>query len=320
LVPFAIMYDWSFRQLIRRSHRKLLKQKIDLKRVCIVGTPERANELEKRLMADPALGVEVVGIVDSGSGKGPGGTWEGLAELNAMVDRYRIQEVIFVPGAVSDEEVADFVTTARRRVLDVTVVADYAGMVIHQAEVTDLAGRPAIAYRRDTRYVVDRLAKRLLDMVLGLGFLVVSAPFSMLYFVYASIRGGKAYSSDERLGLGGKPFMLPMAGSSNGPSDIVNLPLFWLVVIGKMSMVGPYPFPASESKMLGPRFRFDLRPGVTGFWRFGRNEEILMEELLAQDAKYARNWSFIQDLKILVTSMPNILFGKKRVLRLKHHP
>ncbi|MCZ6766072.1 MAG: glycosyltransferase, partial [bacterium] len=162
LVPFAIMYDWSFRQLIRRTHRKLLKQKIDLKRVGIVGTPERANELEKRLMADPALGVEVVGIVDSGSGKGPGGTWEGLAELNAMVDRYRIQEVIFVPGAVSDEQVADFVTTARRRVLDVTVVADYAGMVIHQAEVTDLAGRPAIAYRRDTRYVVDRLAKRLL--------------------------------------------------------------------------------------------------------------------------------------------------------------
>lgn len=322
LVPFAIMYDWSFRQLIRRAHRKLLEQKIDLKRVCVVGTPERAKELEKRLMADPALGIEVVGIVDSGSGGEPGGTWavRGIAELNEMVDRYRIQEVIFVPGAVSDEQIADFVTTARRRVLDVTVVADYAGMVIHQAEVTDLAGRPAIAYRRDTRYVLDRFAKRLLDITLGLGFLVVSAPFSVLYFVYASIRGGKAYSSDERLGLGGKPFMLPMAGSSNGPSDIANLPLFWLVVTGKMSMVGPYPFPTSESKMLGSRFRFDQRPGVTGFWRSGRDEEILVEDLLAQDAKYARNWSFIQDLKILVTSTPNMLCGRKRVLKLKHHP
>lgn len=111
-----------------------------------------------------------------------------------------------------------------------------------------------------------------------------------------------------------------MAGSSNGPSDIANLPLFWLVVTGKMSMVGPYPFPTSESKMLGSRFRFDQRPGVTGFWRSGRDEEILVEDLLAQDAKYARNWSFIQDLKILVTSTPNMLCGRKRVLKLKHHP
>jgi len=322
LVPFAILYDWSFRQMVRRAHRKLLAQKIDLKRVCVVGPPDRANELERRLVADPALGVEVVGIVDSGSGDEPGGTWavRGLSELNAMVDRYRIQEVIFVPGAVSDEQVADFVTMARRRVVDVTVVADYAGMVIHQAQVTDLAGRPAIAYRREARYVLDRIAKRALDIGLGTGFLVVSAPFSVLYFAYASIRGGKAYSSDERLGLGGKPFMLPIAGSSNGPSDIVNLPLFWLVITGKMSMVGPYPLPASESRMLGTGtgFRFDLRPGVTGFWRSGRDEEIPMEELLAQDAKYARNWSFIQDLKILITSTPNMLFGRKRILKLKN--
>jgi lipopolysaccharide/colanic/teichoic acid biosynthesis glycosyltransferase len=113
---------------------------------------------------------------------------------------------------------------------------------------------------------------------------------------------------------------LPLAGtrSSNGPSDIVNLPLFWLVITGKLSMVGPYPLPVDEEHLVGTaRFRFDLRPGVTGFWRVGTNDEIPLDDLLAQDANYARNWSLVQDVKILTTTFGNILLGRKRSLRLK---
>ena len=84
-------------------------------------------------------------------------------------------------------------------------------------------------------------------------------------------------------------------------------------------MVGPYPFPADQADLLNSRarFRFDVRPGVTGYWRVGPDEHPRLENMLAQDANYTRNWSFVQDLKILVMSLGNILSGRKRSLELQ---
>ena len=154
------------------------------------------------------------------------------------------------------------------------------------------------------------------DIGLGGLFLVVSIPFSVVYFLYASLRGRVPFAGKDRMRRGGESFVLPVAGdgSSDGPSDIVNLPLFWLVVTGKMSMVGPYPISPEDASALDDKasFRFDVRPGVTGYWRIGSDDEIPVEDLLAQDANYVRNWSLVQDLKILVMSFGNILLGRKR--------
>jgi GT2 family glycosyltransferase/lipopolysaccharide/colanic/teichoic acid biosynthesis glycosyltransferase len=323
LVPFAVLYDWGLRALIRRFHRSLLAQKIDLKRVCIIGPMEEAREFEEVMTVDTRLGVDVVGIVDTGEGteRGPGPSLGDLSQLAEIVDKFRIQELIFLPRAVPENRIAEFVGLGRRRVLDVTVLTDYSGLVIHHATVTNLVGRPVISYRRDTRYAADQLAKRLLDIGLGLVFLVVSLPFSVVYSLYTSVRGRTPFSRESRLGLRGEPFMFPIAGvrSSNGPSDIVNLPLFWLVVTGKISIVGPYPLaePQAGTVDAAATFRFDVRPGLTGYWRVGRDDEIPLADLLAQDASYTRNWSLVEDVKILVMTFGNILLGRKRSLRLK---
>lgn len=324
LVPFAIVYDWLARSAIRILHRALLAQKIDLKRVCIVGPLEQARELEARLVSETSLGIDVVGVVTPAGADGgvPGGSLGTVDALAEIVDRYTVQELVFLPGVVSDERIAEFVMMGRRRVLDVTVVTDYTGLVIRQAAVSNLAGRPVIAYRRDTRYASDRMMKRLLDIALGAVFLLVSAPVCVIYSIYTSLRGGVPFRGEERLGLGGKPFVLPLVGkgSPDGPSDIVNLPLFWLVVTGKMSMVGPYPLPSESgvASAQGVGFRSDFAPGVTGHWRIGRGTEIAAEDLLALDADYGRNWSLLQDVKILMMSVGLVLSGRRHNLVLKN--
>jgi len=321
LAPFAITYSWVLRSLVRDFHRKLLEQKIDLKRVCLVGPLARARDLEIRLIDDPTLGIEVVGIVVPDGGENSVDSLGSLNDLSRIVDDYRVQELIFLPGAVSDERVAEFVTMGRRRMLDITVLTDYSGLVIHQAKIRNLAGRPVIAYERDTRYALDRLAKRVMDVVLALIFAAVSLPFFVLYCLYSAIRREKPFSGEERLGRGGETFILPVAGarSANGPSDIVNLPLFWLVIRGTLSMVGPYPVPPTEAALVDStaRFRFDVRPGITGYWRVGSGSDVPLEDILAQDANYTRNWSFVQDLKILVMTFGNILLGRNRRLRFR---
>ncbi len=319
LVPFAILYAWALRYLVRRFHRRLLAQKVDLKRACVVGPKARAKEVELRLMQDDAMGIDVVGIIDTAgqSDEILTGTLGPIENLERIVTRYRIQQVVVLPGAVSDEQLAGVLALARRRVLDVVVLTDYAGLVFHDARVSDLQGQPVIVYPRDARFVVARLAKRVLDAIVGAALAVVSAPCYVLYSLYAFSRARKPFVVNERLGARGESIAVPVAGDgdSDGPSDFVNLPLFWLVVIGKMSIVGPYPLRAEDARFVDgvARFRYDVRPGITGPWRAGP-VTVPRDVLLVQDAAYVQNWSLVNDAKVLVATFLRVLLGRRRVL------
>lgn len=319
LVPFAILFTWFLRFLVRRIHRRLLAQKVDLKRACVVGPKTRAKEVELELMQDDAMGIDVVGVIDT-AGQSDGiltGTLGPLENLERIVDRYRIQQIVVLPAAVTDEELAGVLALARRRIVDVVVLTDYAGLVFRQARIGDLRGRPVILYPRDARYLVSRLSKRMLDIVAGAALAVVSAPFYVLYSLYAFSKARKPFVVGERLGARGESIAVPVAGSgqSDGPSDLVNLPLFWLVVIGKMSIVGPYPLRAEDARYVDgvARFRFDMRPGVTGAWRSGSGT-VPRDVLLVQDAAYVQNWSLVNDAKLLVATFGRVLFGRRRVI------
>ncbi len=321
MVPFSILFDWLLRYGVRRLHRRLLVLKVDLKRACVVGPKAEAREVELKLMQDDELGFDVVGIVDT-AGQSDGiltGTLGPLEDLEKIVDRYRLQQVVVLPGSVSDAQLAEVVAMGRRRVIDVTMLTGYATLVFHQARVSELQGRPVIFFPRDTRYLLDRFAKRALDLATGTVFAVVSAPFHVLYSLYAFSRARKPFTVLERLGARGEPLALPIAGSgrTDGPSDFVNFPLFWLVVIGKMSIVGPYPLPPGEARYVGRvgRVRFEVRPGVTGHWREGA-AAIGREDLFVRDAAYVQDWSLMNDAKILVATLARMIRGRRRVLEI----
>lgn len=319
LVPFAILYAWLLRWGVRRLHRRLLAQKVDLKRACVVGPKSRAKEYELTLVQDDDMGIDVVGVIDT-AGQSDGiltGTLGPLENLERIVDRYRIQQIVVLPGAVTDEQLADVLALARRRVVDVTVLTDYAGLVFRNARVADLRGRPVILYPGDTRYLAAQFAKRALDVVAGAAFAMVAAPLYVIYSLYAFSRAQRPFVVGARLGARGESIAVPVAGSgqSDGPSDFVNLPLFWLVVIGKMSIVGPYPLRADQAQYVGggARFRYDMRPGVTGPWRTGSGV-MARDVLLVQDAAYVQNWSLVNDAKVFAATLWRMLIGRRRVL------
>ena len=80
-------------------------------------------------------------------------------------------------------------------------------------------------------------------------------------------------------------------------------------------MVGPYPLRPENAQHVGgvARLRFDMRPGVTGYWRMG-NAGIGRDDLLVQDTAYVQNWSLTNDAKILVETFGRILRGRRRTL------
>lgn len=79
------------------------------------------------------------------------------------------------------------------------------------------------------------------------------------------------------------------------------LPQFWNVLEGTMSLVGPRPIVAAEVEKYGEYFveYCKVKPGITGLWQVSGRSEVTYEERVQLDCKYVRDWSLGNDLKIL---------------------
>ena len=96
--------------------------------------------------------------------------------------------------------------------------------------------------------------------------------------------------------------------------SIDELPQLLNVVMGQMSLVGPRPLPLYEIDAISEiahRRRLSVKPGITCEWQAGgRNRITSFEEWVEMDLHYIDNWSLWLDFKILVKTVPAVLFGR----------
>jgi exopolysaccharide biosynthesis polyprenyl glycosylphosphotransferase len=89
------------------------------------------------------------------------------------------------------------------------------------------------------------------------------------------------------------------------------LPQIFNVLKGDMSLVGPRPALAYEVEMYQDwhRERFDCPPGITGLWQVSGRNSMSFDEMIKLDIEYLRNWSPIEDIRVLMRTVPAVLFG-----------
>jgi exopolysaccharide biosynthesis polyprenyl glycosylphosphotransferase len=92
------------------------------------------------------------------------------------------------------------------------------------------------------------------------------------------------------------------------------LPQFWNVLRGDMSLVGPRPpLPAEFNQYsLEHLRRLDVKPGITGFWQVTGRLDPSFENYMALDLEYIEKWGFWLDTKILWKTIPAVLKGQGR--------
>ena len=186
--------------------------------------------------------------------------------------------------------------------------------------------------------------------VAAFGLILLAPIFAAVAVTVKAASGGPVFFRQWRVGRAGRPFRIykfrsmiedaearkeALNGASIYPDQrlfkVVNDPRVtrlgaWLrrasldelpqlinVLLGHMSLVGPRPPVPSEVALYHEHHlcRFDVKPGMTGPWQVaGRNDIVDFESVLTLERDYIRSWSFAQDLKILVRTIPAVLRGQ----------
>ena len=109
------------------------------------------------------------------------------------------------------------------------------------------------------------------------------------------------------------PRILPKVGTRIRNWSIDELPQFWNILKGDMSLVGTRPPTVEEFECYEPhhKARLAFRPGLTGLWQVsGRNRIDEFEEIVRLDTEYIKNWSLREDLMIILKTFV-VVFKRK---------
>lgn len=193
-----------------------------------------------------------------------------------------------------------------------------------------------------TRFELYRgLGKRAFDIVLILLILPILLPLTGILTLLVAFDGGKPLFSQARVGKNGKSYRMWLLRSTVKEADaqpthhrrheqgsdqelvderrltkfgqflrktsLDELPQFYNVLTGDMSIVGPLPLTVSQQQHYLGEDYYDLRPGLTGNWSMPAWHHMTLDERADYDSQYNRNLSFASDLGILAATVKSVL-------------
>ena len=232
---------------------------------------------------------------------------------------------------------------ANRECIDVKVVPDLLQFIALRARLEDLDGLPIINVNDVPLQGVNAWIKRSLDIVLSASAIVVLAiPALIIAFLVRRTSPGPVFYSQERMGLDGKAFtvykfrsMYPDAEDSTGPIwaddddtratpvgrwlrklDLDEVPQFWNVLKGDMSIVGPRPerpFFVEQFKHRIPQYmlRHKVKAGITGWAQVnGWRGDSSLERRLECDLYYVNHQSFWFNVRIMLLTPLRLLLER----------
>ncbi len=230
------------------------------------------------------------------------------------------------------------------------VVPDLFQLRLGRVEVDSLHGIPLLSLKEVAFPRHQWLVKRAMDVVLASLALVLLAPLMALIALAIKVDSpnGPVLFRQVRVGKNGRHFylykfrsMIPEAetlkprladlNEADGPLfkirndprltrvgrvlrrfSLDELPQFFNVLRGDMSLVGPRPALPEEVAQYEPWHmkRLTVLPGITGLWQVSGRSDLSFDEMMLLDIYYVENWSLLLDMRILLLTVPKVILGE----------
>lgn len=346
----------STRLLFRFLAARVRSRGKDLRYMLILGSNLRAIQFAQSLLKSPERGYRLLGFVDD--------DWPGIgvlkeakfdlvsdyAGLAEFLRRNVVDEVaVYLPFASFYRHSSQVVQICEQHGITMRFSSDLFGMKSIRWRAEELHGDHYIATYKESGELWPRTIKRLLDVTVATGVVVVCLPILIAAAIAIKLTSpGPVLFLQERMGLNKRRFRIfkfrtmvqnaeklildlekhnemsgPVFKIRNDPrittigrllrrSSIDELPQLFNVLKGDMSLVGPRPLPVRDYEGFNEdwqRRRFSVKPGITCLWQVNGRSEISFDQWMLLDLQYMDEWSIWLDLKILAKTVPAVLRG-----------
>jgi exopolysaccharide biosynthesis polyprenyl glycosylphosphotransferase len=318
---------------LRSLARQGTMHALGAERVLFVGEGAATELLVGKMRMHPEYRLEPVGIVSPVDGR---------LDFDDVLERFRPERVVLCETHVDESELLGFVHHCRELSVKVSVLPKLFSAMGPSVEVDDVEGVTVLGINPPVLPRYARLTKRALDLVAATAVLVLVAPAMALLALAIKLDSkGPVLFRQRRIGKDGRPFELVkfrtmVADAERQTEELMSqsteqgwlhlerdprvtrvgrllrhasvdeLPQFWNILKGEMSLVGPRPLIESEDQQIGgwARSRLELTPGLTGLWQVLGRTNIPFDEMVKLDYVYVTNWSLWTDLRLVMRTLP----------------
>jgi len=309
-------------------------------RLLFVGWNDDCEAAVERFNDGRAPQMEVIGVVPGASG-GPATASVARVPVLGRLDEVRrvIREsgadvVMAVDGELSRAQRLELAETCGKEFVDFKLLPSCFEILVSGLQLESCHGLPVLGVGRlPLHHAFNHWIKRGVDVLGALVGLVVFAPVMALFALLVKLESpGPVIYRQRRIGLNGRPFeifkirsMKPDAEAAgevgwtveNDPRrlkvgefmrrwNIDELPQFWNVLLGDMSLVGPRPerpelIEGFKEEIRHYNVRHNVKPGVTGWAQVhGLRGDTCLLKRLKFDLHYIEHWNLLLDFKIMV--------------------
>jgi putative colanic acid biosynthesis UDP-glucose lipid carrier transferase len=322
----------------------------------IGGAGNLGKTLAENILQVRSLGINILGFFDDFLAVqeirlGPQETpFKVLGDLKDMVDFVRREKIDMVYLALpfrAENRLREIIDALQYTTASVYLAPDIFIFSLLQAGFTDLKGIPLVSLWETPFFGINGWLKRAEDLILGSLIILCVTPVLVLIALGIKLTSpGPVIFKQRRWGLNGEEIQIykfrtmtviedghevirqtskdderiTKFGTFLRRTSLDELPQFFNVILGSMSIVGPRPHVISyneyyESRIPGYMIRHKVRPGITGWAQVnglrGGNDFKEMEKRVQYDLDYFRRWSLWFDLKIIFYSIFIIFTDKK---------
>ncbi len=342
---FALHFIWmSFvlisieRTLARKFLAYMRKKGKNLLHVLVIGNHQTAIHFCDKITHNKELGLQFHGTISKSKLFNIQGLpWLGdYASLPEIVEKHGIQQVYIALDSKDQSDLDDINYFLRDLMVDLFHVPDVYHSLNINPEILDLDGIPLVALRQSPLSGWNSLFKRIFDIFGALVGIILLSPFFIVISLLVKMTSkGPVLYAQERMGLDGTRFnmlkfrsMPTNAESSTGAvwakkgdnrttaiggflrkSSLDEIPQFFNVLGGSMSLVGPRPErPVFIEEFKGeiPNYmlRHKMKAGMSGWAQVnGWRGNTSLEKRIECDIYYLTNWSIWFDIKIVLLTL-----------------